>query len=151
LNDLLRGENIRKSEGSHGVRLNLLSSRESPAGSAITLILDRGGVLSTPVNKSSERLVERGDLGNNALSRSHGRISTKHGGLKFLLTHVREFRDTVNSRFSLGSIALVSKLQVGEEIGESASFDFHGVISLVEVKLELFPHVLLVSRIRERT
>src|SRR5699024_8036910 len=120
---------------SDGISLNLLSGRECPAGSAVSLIFDCSGQHTSPVLQA---LVDHRLRGRNVehtlrVSLSHGGISSQQASLKLNLTQVREFGDAVHSTSTsllLLSVSLVRNLQVLDKGVKSLGLLLHGVVLL---------------------
>jgi hypothetical protein len=146
LSDLLRRENPTLAQQAHGIGLDLLSGREGPAGTAVTLVLDRGGELSGPIDEGHGGISDTKGGINFDVGGSHGGISSQHGGLELSLGHVGEDGDAVEGRSTsllLTLVAEISGLQVFQEDGEAVVLLFHGTVVSLVLGLETLPKGLL--------
>jgi len=143
LGDLLRRQNPGLAQETHGIGFDLLSGGESPARTAVALILDRGGQDTGPVNKTSGSV----DLADSGVDFNiiglEDFIATQHLGLELRLRQVRELGDTVDGRstsLSLHLVTSISKLQVIKEDSEASLLFISRGVRLVMVSLEVLPH-----------
>ena len=136
LGNLGRRENNSLLEHANGLGLDLLSGREGPARSAVSLVLDGGGVLASPVNQAKV------GLGGRKISHDRGRvgllgdIGVKVSLLEILLRDIRELGDAVDGSsvvLAFKHVALVSDLQVFDKILESCRLGLDGFVLSVVV------------------
>ena len=145
LNKLLGGKGVGDSELSHGLGLDLLGSSERPAGSAVSLVLDGGGVDTGPVNKGFLSRVVR-DLGSGgvgALSTGDGNVG-QVSGLELISGEISELGDAVLGRATLGLIGGIALTDLAHSVHEvlEAGDLLRLVVLLGEVSLELVEHHL---------